>query len=227
MLANLRFLRQIVQSPTQRKHALRWWRSLQGDYFLRAKQPWLVFDAVDFLKACDLCGKQVFEYGSGGSTLFWITRGATVVSVEHDPIWYLTLSSYLSGAPGVDYRLIVPEHRDVDWRQNRDPANPFHYTTGDESFENHSFHSYVCQIDAFPAHHFDLVLIDGRARPACIVHSADKVRAGGLLVLDNAERDYYFAQTEQYLSRYKKKEYVGVGPLNTSFWKTNIYTKES
>jgi hypothetical protein len=48
--------------------------------------------------------------------------------------------------------------------------------------------SYAAFIDRFPDHSFDLVIIDGRARAACIQHAIPKVKKGGYLLVDDSER---------------------------------------
>jgi hypothetical protein len=45
--------------------------------------PWITYPAVEFLKQLDLSDKSVFEYGCGGSTVFWGRAARTVDSVEH------------------------------------------------------------------------------------------------------------------------------------------------
>src|SRR5688572_27506537 len=49
--------------------------------------PWLPAAAVSFLDD-KLAGLSVFEWGSGGSTLWFAERARSVVSVEHDPVWF-------------------------------------------------------------------------------------------------------------------------------------------
>src|SRR5258706_9183602 len=104
-----RFTSQLLRSPTQRKHLFRWLGSLRENYLLNHRTPWIVFDAIDFMKSISLEGKRVFEYGSGGSTLFWLKRGAECVSVEHDEQWYGVMRDYLKDATRIDYRLVRPE----------------------------------------------------------------------------------------------------------------------
>ena len=181
------FLFQLVKHPTQRRHIIRWVKSLQPDYLLRFGQPWLVFDAIEFLQSLDLKGKQVFEYGSGGSTLFWLHKGATCVSVEHDPRWYTTVQQRLPPGSPIDYRLTLPIVRS-DADLCNDPADPECYASNDAASHGYTFREYVSQIDLFPDEHFDVVLIDGRARPSCVKHSMPKIRTGGILVLDNSDR---------------------------------------
>jgi predicted O-methyltransferase YrrM len=54
-----------------------------------------------------------------------------------------------------------------------------------------SFEKYAKTIQQFPTEYFDLVLVDGRARPSCIQQSLPYLKHGGLLVVDNTERSYY------------------------------------
>lgn len=49
--------------------------------------PWLTYPMIEFLDGLDTSTKSVFEYGAGGSTLYWARRAASVVSVELDGAW--------------------------------------------------------------------------------------------------------------------------------------------
>ena len=209
----------------QRKHIFRWFFSLREDYLLQEKKPWLVFDAIDFLKSIPLEGKKVFEYGSGGSTLFWLEHGAELVSIEHDPDWYTLMYPRLKGMTRIDYRLVQMEP--VKDKDIRDTANPNLYLSEDPSSIGYNFRNYVCQIDTFTHDYFDLVLIDGRARPACIMHSVSKVKINGLLIVDNADRLYYTAQNHEYLQNFHHSSFYGIGPTAYSMWRTDIYVRKN
>ena len=50
--------------------------------------PWICYPAVDLVKERVPQGIKVFEYGSGYGTLWWATRAARVVAVEHDKEWF-------------------------------------------------------------------------------------------------------------------------------------------
>jgi hypothetical protein len=50
--------------------------------------PWYTYPAIEYLKQLDYVDKDVFEYGSGQSTLFWAERARHVVTVEDDEAWY-------------------------------------------------------------------------------------------------------------------------------------------
>lgn len=49
--------------------------------------PWLTYPAIEFLDGLDFTGKSIFEFGGGGSTLFWARRARDVTTVELDPSW--------------------------------------------------------------------------------------------------------------------------------------------
>jgi len=44
--------------------------------------PWITYPAIDYLRQLDLTDKIVFEYGCGGSTIFWSGVAKSVYSVE-------------------------------------------------------------------------------------------------------------------------------------------------
>lgn len=220
LLMNLRFLLRLVKS-SQRKHTISWIESLQEDYLLKRKLPWIVFDAIDFLNSMELKGMNIFEYGSGGSTLYWVSKGASVVSIEHDPIWYNKIYKILQENKKRDYRFVEQE---IEPENLLDPSNPEYYITN-SLMQKKYFKKYVLQIDEFENNFFDIISIDGRARPSCIKHSVNKVKVGGLIIIDNAEREYYFEKTEPYLKNFELKSFDGVGPINATFWKTNVYKR--
>ncbi|MCI0621946.1 MAG: hypothetical protein L0387_09790 [Acidobacteria bacterium] len=219
------FLLSLLYCPRQCKHVFRWLRSLQRDYLLNQPSPWLTFDAIQFLEGHLRRDMRIFEYGSGGSTLFWLTWGASCVSVEHDQCWHALVCQRLGSSTAIDYRLVTPQLNPPEQKIPVDWADPEECVSSDETYRGSNFRNYVSQIDEFPDDSFDLVLIDGRARPGCIKHSRCKVKIGGLLVVDNADRDYYFAQTLTYLENFERRHFFGAGPLNSYPWMTDIFLR--
>lgn len=206
----------------ERRYVLRWLASLRRDWLLRQQEPWLTFGATEQLRRA-LAGwdqPRVFEFGSGGSTLFWLRHRAAVVSVEHDPGWHARLLRELPTGAELDYRLVPPAPGAV----SRDPADPDGFASDDPSFAGMSFEAYARQIEEFPDHWFDIVLVDGRARPACLSRAVAKVKPGGLLVLDNAERSYY-VQRVVGLESFVHRVHAGHHPGLTTPGRTDIYLK--
>lgn len=215
----------ILCSNSQRKHIFRWIRSLRVDYLTEMNQPWLVFDAIDFLDKMDLQRKKIFEYGSGGSTLYWLSRGSIVISIEHNNTWYKTIANIVKDNKNIKYSYIGPEPCPYNLTPD-DAADPDKYSSSDYT-DNYYYKQYVCSIDKYESEYFDLVLIDGRARPSCIKHSINKVKTGGFLIIDNSERGYYFEKTNMLLNRFRLIQFVGIGPSLKAPWKTDIYVKQN
>ena len=69
-------------------------------------EPCLVTEAIERMR--ELCtGADVFEFGSGGSTV-WLARiAARLISVEDDPAWHKAVKEALlnHGYPGVEVKL--------------------------------------------------------------------------------------------------------------------------
>jgi len=58
--------------------------------------PWITYPAIEFLRRRIQPGMSVFEYGSGGSTIWWANRVREVISVEHDQEWFERVREDLS-----------------------------------------------------------------------------------------------------------------------------------
>jgi len=65
--------------------------------------PWLTYPAIEFLARRVRPDLTVFEYGSGASTLWWASRVARVVAVEHDAGWARDLSGRLPANASVHH----------------------------------------------------------------------------------------------------------------------------
>jgi hypothetical protein len=59
--------------------------------------PWLTYSFIDFLSDRLSNEFNVFEFGSGNSTLFFAKKVKDVTSVEHDIEWYNKLKSKMPG----------------------------------------------------------------------------------------------------------------------------------
>ena len=189
-------------------------------------QPWMAFGAIDFLKKRITKSMKVFEYGSGGSTLFWSNLAAKVVSIEHHEGWYAQMKKVLEqrGVNNVDYRFIPGKPTTTSRQLSFN--DPDSYVSGDESNAGLSFKDYVLAIEEFHAETIDVVIIDGRARPSCIKHAVSKVAKGGYLVVDNSERDYYLRNFKFPDSEWNKWIFNGPVPYNHHFSQTTILQKK-
>lgn len=189
------------------------------------RQPWMAFGAIDFLRNRITKSMKVFEYGSGGSTLFWAERAAKVISVEHHEGWYLQMQQELTNRSitNVEYNFIPGKHiNNIDKNNFEDPEA---YLSADESTADLNFKEYVQAIDAYPPEYFDIVIVDGRSRPSCIKHALPKITKGGFLVVDNSERSYYLRPFTFKSDKWRKWTFNGPVPYNFHFSQTTILQK--
>lgn len=212
----------------QMRYYLRWKRSLEpGATSMRDRQPWLTFPAIDLLHQHARTTQRVFEYGGGGSTLFWCDRVAEVMTVEHDAGWFKALEQAVNGVKAKWLGMSIPSD-EGDLVPAPDPAEPAHYSSADEASKGRNYKAYAQAINAYPDAHFDIVLIDGRSRASCLSLSVPKLKPGGLLVLDNAERAYYTALNSDAL-RVLEPILSGMAPVpyDRDLSETRIYRKHA
>lgn len=195
--------------------------------FLAEARPWMCFPAVERLDQFLTSESRVFEYGSGGSTIYFAQRVREVVSIEHEPSWYSRVRAELAHRQlaNVRYDLLEPE---LDAGFKRDGiADPSAYVSDDEQYAGKTFKSYAQAIRSFPDNYFDLVVVDGRARPSCILNARDKVRLGGILLLDQSERPYYLETSSALLdpARWSRTRYMAPLPYSLHFTEATFFTK--
>lgn len=143
--------------------------------------PWITFEAIDYLNEIIKSDMKVFEFGSGGSTKFFTKRVAEVTSVEHDQRWYEKIKQELGEAPNLNLILVEGKQFLPNYEQ----------IVYDEEDDNLDYWDYSRIILNFKDDYFDLILIDGKARNACIMNSLNKLKPGGILILDNSHRISY------------------------------------
>lgn len=204
-----------------------WQRSLNSQASpLTDEQPWLTFAAIQFLEKTLRKDMRVYEYGAGGSTLFFAKRVKEVISVEHDQIWSDKIFEVIKKRNYHNSLIHLVEPTTNEFLLGQDPSEPNSYISSLDLFTNQYFKDYAINIDNYPDGYFDVVLIDGRARPSCFKHAITKVKEGGFLILDNAERPHYL-YIHEFLenSHWIKYELHGPGPYNLYFWQTCVWQK--
>ncbi|MHB8084679.1 MAG: O-methyltransferase [Dehalococcoidia bacterium] len=178
--------------------------------------PWLTFGAIYWVKRHTKSDMKVFEYSSGGSTLFFAQRVAEVISVEHDRDWYSKLSGIISDRRLINSRLFLVEPEIKREGQQKYISQTF------PQYAEASFEKYVKFIGNYPDNYFDLVLVDGRSRPFCLTEAVRKIRPGGYLILDNSDRSHY-QEAMNSLNAYKREDFIGFVPFDEHFARTTIW----
>jgi SAM-dependent methyltransferase len=130
--------------------------------FTHPAAPWLTPEATVFLDKWLVPDYAGLEWGAGRSTLWFGRRVRRLTSIEHDPTWFERINQKLAkaGVANVGLRLV---------------ADAREYVQAAELFEEGSL---------------DFVLVDGWAqlRDACVLAAIPRIREGGLLILDDAQR---------------------------------------
>ena len=219
----IKFALYLASKPQHRRYVWRWLKSQESDFLIKNKLPWITFGAIDYLDKLNFQGKSVFEFGSGGSTLYCLKRGAKCISIEHDRSWYERLRFILTNEVQVDYRFVPSSYHPN--QNDFDASDPDDFSSDEYPQKHQRYEAYVRQIDYFPDHAFYVVIIDGRSRAACIKHAVTKVQPNGYLILDNAERAYYTQKTAIFLNDFEEMRFAGCMPCNAQFSETRIYRK--
>lgn len=181
--------------------------------------PWLPYQATAFINY--ISPDTIFEWGAGGSTIFFLQRGARVVSIEHDERWATEVGQSI-GSMTIRFNnyssFTIPyEPGDI----GPDYSNPAHYKSYDTRLPPANFKNYCSFIDNYEQ--FDLILVDGRARASCLAHAVSHVKSGGWLVLDNSERDWYLKNTLHLFDGWERVDFLGYGPQLECQWQTTFF----
>jgi hypothetical protein len=167
--------------------------------------PWFSYGAIDHLTTWLDGSQSVFEYGCGGSTLFFAKNCKSVFSVEDDMQW-LTAVSHAVSDHGISNVTLI--HRPFD----------FHFPN---DFDRSA---YVSTIDGAA---YDVIVVDGQdcsfnERPTCFRRAEKQVRGGGIIIVDDSWRPTY-ATLRNTSSAKRVHTYEGPGPLRYGVTSTDIY----
>lgn len=127
-------------------------------------------------------GARVWEWGSGGSTVFFLSQGCRVTAVEHIQVCAAILQLGLSQATQLaqlDLRVV--------------PNVPGYVEGGVDDGQREHFAAYV---DAYDGDPVDIFLVDGRARLACLERLREKAPPDAVVLLHDAGRYDYSPYAE-------------------------------
>jgi hypothetical protein len=160
--------------------------------------PWFTYPAIEYLEQLDLRDRTVFEYGSGQSTLFWADRARRVVAVEHDAAWHAFVSTRLRQQSSNAEIILQPDYEQYIRT----------ITRNDEQYD-------VICIDG---------LVDRRGRAKCAALALSHLRAGGMMIVDNAD---YLPATARILrdADLIEVDMHGLGPCNPYAWTTSLFLR--
>lgn len=205
-----------------------WWKSIsKKKNALDEKVPWINYNALKYLKKIIKKNMIVFEYGSGGSTIFFASKSNFIFSVEHDYDWFVLVNKKISECGFNNYHIFFEKPCLNEFISYKSYNNPDDYISSDNNYIHSSFHSYVSKIEEFKDEYFDIIFIDGRARPSCLKHSMTKIKKGGYIFLDNSELENYNIAVNLFSNNnWKKLEFAGPVPYQIGFSSTTVWIKK-
>jgi hypothetical protein len=165
--------------------------------------PWFSYAAVDFLDKYLQPDMAVGEYGSGGSTFFFARRARSVYSIEDNVYWFEL----------VKQRLAVNRISNVAIE-----IFPFDFKNP-VGFENSAY------LHAMPDRRCDAIVVDGTeewtpVRPACFRFAEERIKAGGIIVLDDSWR--YPDLRRKNRARHREA-FESVGPCRPGVTSTDVF----
>ncbi|MDO8483136.1 MAG: hypothetical protein Q7S86_04960 [bacterium] len=170
-------------------------------------EPWINVSAKNWLGKYLQKDMRVFEYGSGGSTLYMAKRVKELLSVESDIYWYSKVTKTIRMSGITNCKVLYAE-------ASPSPSNQLSRDEG-------AYVSYAEKIKKFPNDYFNLVYIDGRGRELCVRQSLSKIKKGGYLLLDNTDRPEYKTIFD-FLKAYSFQTFTSEETTNmTTVWKIN------
>lgn len=162
--------------------------------------PWISYTAIEFIETAIRPGMTVFEYGAGGSTIFFASRGARVVSIESNAGWANLVRQKLAEL-GLGDKVEV---REVALDQDA-PGG------------------YAAALDEAA----DLILVDSEEdyprltiRPQLFAHAQEYVKPRGMVVLDDAWR---YGQLSGGARQQAYRRFQSVGPCRPGVTATDVY----
>lgn len=181
---------------------------------LDARLPWFSFPAIRALERYLRPEHEVFEFGSGGSTLFFARRCRRVLAVESHLSWRDRVGCVLQQTGHA--------HASVDCYPLSDE---------DSACEGHPF------FHAVQRQHWDIVVVDsfidhatigyrgkGRFRPYAFELALSQVKPGGLLVLDDS---WMYPELLRPRAGWTMRDYRGLGPCRWGVTSTAIFTRDA
>ena len=170
--------------------------------------PWISWPCIHFLNKMDLENRRVFEYGGGGSTLYFLNRGCHVSTVENSATWAKRIASAaIDFDSRLDLRVVeMPEHPGVAEAE----LTRRYIATAEEGAP------------------WDLILVDGvdgspSVRMECLKAARRWVSPRGVVILDDSWRPVY-ERAPEIMAGFSQAIFQGLGPARLGVTRTDIYS---
>lgn len=159
--------------------------------------PWMNYSFIDFLEPRLDRSMNVFEYGSGYSTLYLSDKVNSIASIEFDKSWFDKMEIKLKGKGNCEifYR---PDH------------------------ENYNIAIKECGDKLF-----DIIIVDGRDRKECVKHIIPYLSGGGVVILDDSWKAKFEQVFEFFQENgFKELSFTGLKAGGMIVEKTTVFYRD-
>ena len=140
----------------------------------------------------------MLEWGSGFSTLWYSQFVNNYYSIEHHQEWH----------QNVEQLLLDNNNSRIHYKLSHVPDGHKGWPGGYEEGTEEQFKEYIHAVDSFKVRKFDRVLIDGRARAACIEYILPFLKPDSVVFV----HDY---QTREWYHGVSTRNYEQIGSINS------------
>lgn len=211
----------IARSPAELLNVPAWlWSLVSTASPLSTHHPWIPLSATRSLEARLTNSMEAFEFGGGGSTLWLAERVRVLTTVEHQPHWHAAIQRELADSQVNNCNLLLCAPQ-FDAPSDGGDAKRSRYESREAPGD---FAAYVTSIDSAADETLDLVFVDGRCRVACVERSMSKLKPGGILVLDDSDREWYRPAFEL-LADWPHEDFRGFRKFARRLSQTSIWVK--
>jgi len=170
--------------------------------------PWFSYGAIDHLRQVVRPEHEVFEFGSGGSSVFLARRARSVHCVENDAAWHAVVTARASALGLSNLHCALHAFGDAEAAHFKD----------------------LPYFRALENRQFDIIVVDGfcgfttgtygELRPHCFRLALAAVRPGGLIVVD----DYWMYREFAALApQAKLRIFESTGPCRYGVTSTAVF----
>jgi len=184
-----------------------WMYSVRSSSPLEVALPWWSLPAINFVDRKISRTSHVFEYGSGGSTLFLAQRFARLKSIEQDPEWTLKVSQQLDDHKLTNVEILQSEIN----------------LSSKEEFE---CSEYLLRLNK----NYDLIVVDGEdhfgpnstwsSRTSCFKRAERFINKGGVILVDDSWR---YPEIRKISNAKNFKIMEGIGPCRKGVTTTDLH----
>lgn len=183
------------------------------EYVGNTCEPWVARFALILLDRLLDPDMHCLEWSTGSSTLWVLMRVKHLISIEHHAQWADRVAKQLS-------KIFSPKDLKRRWELHAVEPLPNTSEKGPDKEDPIKFKKYI-EADFLPTAGgvYDYISVDGRARVHCLKRALPLLKPeGGILMLDNSEREWYadaFAAVPDHWLKFE--DYVNTGE-RTTIW---------